>query len=157
MPESPGGNSKLADVLLDSTLESVDAAEDIVVRAAGSVGFEEDEQHQVGIAVRESMVNAVAHGNQYSSRKKVRLQVSRNALGIVVEIDDEGRGFDPSDVPDPRDGDNILRQSGRGLLMIRAFMDEFEIRRGDSHGTHVRMAKYLQAGQLTEKKEDNLE
>jgi len=157
MPESPGGNSKLADVLLDSTLESVDAAEDIVVRAAGSVGFEEDEQHQVGIAVRESMVNAVAHGNRYSARKKVRLQVTRNALGIVVEIDDEGKGFDLSDVPDPRDGDNILRQSGRGLLMIRAFMDEFEIKRRDPQGTHVRMAKYLPAGQLTQKKEENLE
>lgn len=157
MPESPGGNSKLADVLLDSTLESVDAAEDVAVRAAASVGFGEDEQHQVGIAVRESMVNAVAHGNRYSARKKVRLLVCRDALGLVIEIDDEGKGFDLSEVPDPRDGDNILRQSGRGLLMIRAFMDEFEIKRRDPQGTHVRMAKHLQAGQLTQKEEGNIE
>ncbi|MCC6586931.1 MAG: ATP-binding protein [Bryobacterales bacterium] len=145
MSEIPGGFSRLADVLLDSTLESVDRAEDIVVRAARSVGFDDDEQHQVGIAVRESMVNAVAHGNRYSARKKVRLQVSGGATGIVVEIDDEGKGFDLDEVPDPREGDNILRQSGRGLLMIRAFMDELEIKRREPQGTHVRMAKFLRA------------
>lgn len=143
MAELSSGDSKLADVSLDSTLESVDKAEEIVVNAARDAGFDEDEQHQVGIAVRESMVNAVAHGNRYSAKKKVRLQVSRSNDGIVIEIDDEGRGFDLSDVPDPREGDNILRQSGRGLLMIRAFMDELEIKRRDPQGTHVRMAKRL--------------
>ena len=145
MSEISGGFSKLADVVLDSTLESVDQAEEIVVRAARSVGFDEDEQHQIGIAVRESMVNAVAHGNRYSARKKVHLVVSGGKAGIVIEIDDEGKGFDMDEVPDPREGDNILRQSGRGLLMIRAFMDELEIKRREPQGTHVRMAKFLQA------------
>ena len=143
MSEISGGLSKLEDVLLDSTLESVDQAEEIVVRAARSVGFDEDEQHQIGIAVRESMVNAVAHGNRYSARKKVHLLVSGGKTGIVIEIDDEGKGFDMDEVPDPREGDNILRQSGRGLLMIRAFMDELEIKRREPQGTHVRMAKFL--------------
>ena len=145
MSEISGGLSKLEDVLLDSTLESVDQAEEIVVRAARSVGFDEDEQHQIGIAVRESMVNAVAHGNRYSARKKVHLLVSGGKTGIVIEIDDEGKGFDMDEVPDPREGDNILRQSGRGLLMIRAFMDELEIKRREPQGTHVRMAKFLRA------------
>lgn len=145
MSEISGGFAKLEDVLLDSTLESVDQAEEIVVRAARSVGFDEDEQHQIGIAVRESMVNAVAHGNRYSARKKVHLLVSGGKAGIVIEIDDEGKGFDMDEVPDPREGDNILRQSGRGLLMIRAFMDELEIKRREPQGTHVRMAKFLQA------------
>jgi serine/threonine-protein kinase RsbW len=146
-----GGNSKLADILLDSTLESVDQAEAVVLRAAVSIGFDEDDQHQIGIAVRESMVNAVAHGNRYSAKKKVHLQVSRVNSAIVIEIDDEGRGFDMSEVPDPREGDNILRQSGRGLLMIRAFMDELEIHKRDPQGTHVRMAKILRSGSESSK------
>ncbi len=141
-----GGNSNLADILLDSTLESVDQAEAVVLRAAASIGFDEDDQHQIGIAVRESMVNAVAHGNRYSAKKKVHLQVSRVDTAIVIEIDDEGRGFDMSEVPDPREGDNILRQSGRGLLMIRAFMDEVHIHKRDPQGTHVRMVKILRSG-----------
>lgn len=145
MQEHTGGMNKLAEVLLDSTLESVDAAEEIVMQAARSVGFTEDEQHQVGIAVRESMVNAVAHGNRYSTRKKVALEVRGDARGIVIEIKDEGQGFDLEKVPDPREGDNILRQSGRGLLMIKAFMDELEIKRREPSGMHVRMVKFLRA------------
>jgi serine/threonine-protein kinase RsbW len=125
MADLPANASIIEDVLLDSTLESVDVAE-------------------VGIAVRETMVNAVAHGNHYSSRKKVHLRVMKNDKGIVVEIDDEGKGFELEEVPDPRHGENILRQSGRGLLMIRAFMDELEIKRREPQGTHVRMVKHFQ-------------
>jgi serine/threonine-protein kinase RsbW len=144
MADLPANASIIEDVLLDSTLESVDVAEAVVVRAATAMGFDEDRQHEVGIAVRETMVNAVAHGNHYSSRKKVHLRVMKNDKGIVVEIDDEGKGFELEEVPDPRHGENILRQSGRGLLMIRAFMDELEIKRREPQGTHVRMVKHFQ-------------
>jgi serine/threonine-protein kinase RsbW len=143
MIELPGGASAYADLMLESTLESVDKAEEIVLSLARAMGYSEDQQHELGIAVRESMVNAVAHGNRYSAKKSVHLQVWNNDQVMGIEIEDEGQGFELSDVPDPREGENIFRHSGRGILMIQAFMDELEIHRRTPQGTHVRMTKYL--------------
>jgi serine/threonine-protein kinase RsbW len=129
--------------LLESTLESVDQAEDIVLRLATAMGFDEDDLHRIGIAVRECMVNAVVHGNRYHSRKKVHLTVSRTAERLEIVIGDEGGSFDASKLPDPLAEENLLRQSGRGLLMMKAFMDEFQVRPRKPQGTEVRMVKYL--------------
>ena len=129
--------------LLESTLESVDQAEDIVLRLATAMGFDEDDLHRIGIAVRECMVNAVVHGNRYHSRKKVHLSVSRSPGRLEIQIADEGGSFDVSKLPDPLAEENLLRQSGRGLLLIQAFVDEFQICPGQPRGTEVRMVKYL--------------
>jgi serine/threonine-protein kinase RsbW len=139
----PGRDSRHDELLLESTLESVDSAESVVLQAAREVGFDEEELHKVGIAVRETMVNAVAHGNRYNARKKVRLQVWTETGRLVVEIQDEGNGFEMSALPDPLAEENLLRQSGRGLLMVQAFMDEIEIKPVQPVGTCVRMVKYL--------------
>lgn len=130
-------------MLLDSTLDSVEVAETEVLKAAQDIGFGEDELHQLGMAVRESMVNAVVHGNRYNARKKVHLSVTQDADRLTVVIADEGDGFDLKEIPDPLAEENLLRQSGRGLLLIRAFVDEFQVRRGEPTGTEVRMVKYL--------------
>jgi serine/threonine-protein kinase RsbW len=127
--------------LLESTLESVDQAEEIVLRLA--TGFDEDDLHRIGIAVRECMVNAVVHGNRYHSRKKVHLTVSRTPERLEIVIADEGESFDVSKLPDPLAEENLLRQSGRGLLMMRAFMDEFHVSTRQPQGTEVRMVKKL--------------
>jgi serine/threonine-protein kinase RsbW len=129
--------------LLESTLESVDQAEDTVSRVATAMGFDEDDRHRIGIAVRECMVNAVVHGNRYHSRKKVHLTVSRMAERLEIVVGDEGGSFDVSKLPDPLADENLLRQSGRGLLMMKAFMDEFQVRPREPQGTEVRMVKYL--------------
>ncbi len=131
------------EMLLDSTLDSVEVAETAVLGAAREIGFEEDDLHQLGMAVRESMVNAVVHGNRYNSRKKVHLSVTKESDRLTIVIADEGDGFDPSNVPDPLAEGNLLRQSGRGLLLIRAFVDEFHVLPGQPRGTEVRMVKYL--------------
>jgi serine/threonine-protein kinase RsbW len=128
---------------MESTLESVDQAEDIVLREAREMGFDEDEQHHIGISLRECMVNAVVHGNKYNTRKKVRLVVSRTPGQLEILIGDEGEGFELQEVPDPLAEENLLRQSGRGVMMIRAFMDEFQVRRREPLGTEVRMVKFL--------------
>ncbi len=130
-------------MLLDSTLESVEVAEDAVIKDAVEVGFGEDELHQLSMAVRESMVNAVVHGNRYNARKKVHVSITKDPDRLTVVIADEGDGFDLSNLPDPLAEENLLRQSGRGLLLIRAFMDEFQVQRGHPRGTEVRMVKYL--------------
>ena len=87
--------------LLESTLESVDQAEDTVLRLALAMGFDEDDRHRIGIAVRECMVNAVVHGNRYHSRKKVHLTVSRKPERLEILVGDEGGSFDTSKLPDP--------------------------------------------------------
>jgi len=127
---------------LDSTLESVDHAEELVLRTAREMGFDEDQQHEIGISLRECMVNAVVHGNCYNARKKVHLCVSHTPERLEITIGDEGEGFDSSALPDPLADENLLRQSGRGVLMMQAFMDEFHVGRRNPSGTEVRMVKY---------------
>jgi serine/threonine-protein kinase RsbW len=129
--------------LLDSTLDSVDAAEEAVLKEAGELGFDEDDLHKIGISVRECMVNAVVHGNRYNAKKKVLLAISRTRDRLEVVIGDEGDGFDVSLVPDPLANENLLRHSGRGILLIQAFMDEFQLRAREPLGTEVKMVKYL--------------
>jgi serine/threonine-protein kinase RsbW len=126
---------------LDSTLESVDHAEEIAVGLAKRAGFGEDDLTKIGMAVRESMVNAVVHGNRYNANKKVRFSVSKNTESLTVRIADEGEGFDFENLPDPCAGENLFRSSGRGIFLIRSFMDEFQIRRLAPGGLEVVLVK----------------
>ncbi len=143
MSENHGGEVQTVDALLDSTLESVDEAERTVLRMAAGAGLEEDDLHALGMAVREAAVNAVVHGNRYNARKKVHLTVSLSPGRLAIVIGDEGEGFEPEAIADPLAPENLLRQSGRGLLLIGAFVDEFEIRRRQPRGAEVRLVKYL--------------
>ena len=131
------------DQVLDSTLESVDVAEEAVLREAKELGFDEDDLHRIGMSVRECMVNAVVHGNRYNARKKVRLTITRAPDRLAIVIADEGEGFDLNSLPDPLANENLLRHSGRGLLLIQAFMDEFQMRAREPKGTEVKMVKYV--------------
>lgn len=130
-------------LLLESTLESVDKAEQIVLEAAKEVGFEEDDGHAIGMAARECMVNAVVHGNRYNAKKHVHFDVEATSTQLTVTIGDEGAGFDLSSLPDPLAPENLLRQSGRGILLIRAFMDDFDLHPREGGGTEVRIVKNL--------------
>ncbi len=132
------------DLLLDSTLDSVDVAEEAVLKEAHEVGFDdEDDLHKIGMSVRECMVNAVVHGNRYNARKKVHVMIQRSSDRLAIVIQDEGEGFDMAELPDPLANENLLRHSGRGLLLIQAFMDEFQIRPRQPKGTEVKMVKIL--------------
>jgi serine/threonine-protein kinase RsbW len=135
--------ARTVDKALDSTLESVDSAEKAVLREARHLRFEDDDLHKIGMSVRESMVNAVVHGNRYSARKKVRLTISQTPDRLVVVIADEGAGFDVASLPDPLADENLLSPSGRGLMIMRAFMDELLIRTRVPSGTEVKMVKYV--------------
>jgi serine/threonine-protein kinase RsbW len=129
--------------ILDSTLDSVDSAEALALGAARTAGLNEEELQKVAMAVRESMVNAVVHGNRYSAHKKVRLTIASRPERLTVKIADEGEGFDYDRLPDPLAPENLLRSSGRGIFLIRAFVDEFKIRRLEPGGTEVTLVKYL--------------
>ncbi|HWZ34227.1 MAG TPA: ATP-binding protein [Bryobacteraceae bacterium] len=143
MANNEAAEARTVEQVLDSNLDSVDVAEEAVLREAQELGFDEDEQHRIGMSVRECMVNAVVHGNRYNARKKVHLTVSRTADRLTVVIADEGDGFDLTTLPDPLANENLLRHSGRGLLLIQAFMDEFQMRVREPRGTEVKMVKYV--------------
>jgi serine/threonine-protein kinase RsbW len=135
--------SEIAEHSLESTLESVDQAESLVLAMAKRIGFGEDDENSISMAIRESMVNAVAHGNKYNNRKRVQLTIEGHPDRLVVTIADEGDGFDEAAVADPLAAENLLKQSGRGLLLMRAFMDECQHSKREPHGTVVRMLKYF--------------
>jgi serine/threonine-protein kinase RsbW len=128
---------------LDSTLDSVDSAEELALGVAQRAGFDEDDLMKIGMAVRESMVNAVVHGNRYNANKKVRFSVAHNRERLTVRIADEGEGFDVSSLPDPLAPENLMRTSGRGIFLIRSFMDEFDIRRSERGGMELTLVKYM--------------
>jgi serine/threonine-protein kinase RsbW len=127
---------------LDSTLESVDSAEELALGLAERAGFGDDDLMKIGMAVRESMVNAVVHGNRYNANKKVRFSVTHSQENLTIRIADEGEGFDVETLPDPLAPENLMRTSGRGIFLIRSFMDEFDIRRRDRGGMEVTLVKY---------------
>jgi len=143
MPDKEGERTRTVEKILDSTLESVDAAEETILREAQELRFDEDDLHKIGISVRECMVNAVVHGNRYNARKKVRVKVSSTPEQLEVVIADEGEGFKMDSLPDPLAEENLLRHSGRGVLLMQSFMDEFHVQAREPSGTEVRMVKYV--------------
>lgn len=129
-----------------STLESVDEAETVILQAAADAGFDEDEQHRIGMSVRECMVNAVVHGNRYNRNKVVHVGVTRSSGAgaddsFTVRIVDQGDGFEVQEVPDPLQENNLLRHSGRGLFLMGAFMDDVKVRKAVPVGTEVTLVK----------------
>lgn len=130
------------ELTLESTLDSVDRAEEAAVNFARSAGFDEDDQSKIGMAVRESMVNAVYHGNKYDPAKTVGLRLEMQGHKLVITITDQGAGFDLASVPNPLAEENLLKASGRGIFLIRTFMDEVRVRRLAPSGSEVTMIKY---------------
>lgn len=143
MPENTRHTPESVERLMDSTLESVDHAEELAVKMAERAGVDEDELMKIGMAVRESMVNAVVHGNRYNAHKRVRFAIAANSEHFTVQIADEGEGFDFSAIPDPLAQDNLMKTSGRGIFLMRSFMDEFRMRHLESGGTEVTLVKNL--------------
>ncbi len=135
---------KVLDQEYPSTLESVDRAESEILKVAEAAGFDEDDQHKIGMAVRECMVNAVVHGNRYNRNKQVRVAVSTSGGKFAVSITDQGEGFEMQEVPDPLHDQNLLRHSGRGLFLMGAFMDDMKVRRVEPTGAEVTLIKNIE-------------
>ena len=107
---------------LESTLESVNRAEQTAAEIAARSGFDKDECGRISLAVREATVNAVLHGNQCDPTKGVTISFENTLDALTILVHDEGSGLDPALVPDPLAPINLLKQSGRGVFIIRAFM-----------------------------------
>jgi serine/threonine-protein kinase RsbW len=126
---------------LDSTLDSVNKIEQTAEQFAQRAGFDEDTIQHIAMAVREAAVNAVLHGNAYDTNKHITASFETTSDSLIIRIADQGPGLDPSTIPDPLAPENILRGSGRGIFLIRAFMDEVNFRQ--SHpGTELTLIKH---------------
>lgn len=121
------------------------AGRDVQERILGDVqrhGFSTDTTFAIRIALEEAMVNAIKHGNRLDPAKKVHVESRVTPKRAEITIEDEGPGFDRSAIPDPTDEGNLDKPSGRGILLIEAYMDGVEWSRG---GRRLRMVKENQA------------
>lgn len=123
-------------------MESVSELEALAEKLAAQAGLDEDERFRVTMAVREAAVNAVLHGNEYDPAKKVTASFEITGNSLIFIICDEGKGLDPDTLPDPREPENLLRGTGRGIFLIRSFMDEVHFRRLHP-GTELTLVKHL--------------
>jgi serine/threonine-protein kinase RsbW len=131
------------EVTFETLLESVDLAESITMRIAETIGFGDEDVHKIGMAVREGVINAYNYGNQQDRRKKILMTVELSPETMTVHVTDQGKGFVVEEVPDPLAEENLLRTSGRGLFLMRAFMDDFQVRRAPGGGAELVMVKNL--------------
>ena len=138
--------SSVVEVTLESDLKNVEVAEEITLRVANTAGFGEDDQNRIEMAVHESMINAIWHGNKNDSSKNVWLRFQIYCDRLEIRIRDQGNGFDPQHIPNPLESENLLNVSGRGIFLIRSFMDEFRVEHVNGMGTEVTMVKRLNSG-----------
>jgi serine/threonine-protein kinase RsbW len=131
------------EVTLESLIDSASLAEEICTRVTEAAGFDEGERYKIGMAVREGVINAISYGNGLERAKKVRLTFERGPDKLVIHVLDQGTGFNLADVPDPLADENLLKSSGRGIFLMRTFMDEFEVRKGTSGGAEIVMSKRI--------------
>jgi serine/threonine-protein kinase RsbW len=136
---------------LESTLESVNRAEQAAERFAAQFGLPEDDLQGFAMAVREATINAVLHGNAYDPHKTVQVTFVCQAGELEVTVRDQGKGFDIASVPDPLAPENLLKQSGRGIFLIRNYMDEVHFRNLNP-GTEMVLIKRVR-GQSADDKE----
>jgi len=135
------GSTQRIEVTLETLLESVDLAEDITLRVANAVGFDEEQGYRIGMSVREAVINAYTYGNLQDRRRRIFVVFELLPAQMVIHVRDQGEGFRLEDVPDPLAEENLLKTSGRGLFLIRAFMDELDVTIPQSGGAEVIMTK----------------
>jgi serine/threonine-protein kinase RsbW len=135
--------TKHLEVTLETQVESVNVAEEMCLKVAEAAGFGEDDCYRIGMSVREGVINAFHYGNQEKPEKKIYLAVDLTPEKMIIHVLDEGKGFDLSQVPDPLAQENLLSTSGRGIFLMRAFMDEFDVVSGRTGGAEIIMSKRL--------------
>ena len=142
-----GGTVRLQ---IHSHFEMLDFVQVVSDRMGQLAGLDEDAIHWIGVAVRESVINAIKHGNREDYRKLVTVEFAMapqaSPRELVVRVVDQGEGFEPEEVADPLAPENILKSSGRGIFFMRNFMDDVTLRRVAEGGMEVRMVKKLSAG-----------
>ena len=136
--------AKLIRLEFTSAFEMLDLVQIVGDAVAREVGLDDDSIHWVGVALRESVINAIKHGNRNVTEKHVFVEFEARPLGLMIRVRDEGEGFDPETVADPLSPENLLKSSGRGIFLIRSFMDDVRLHRAPEGGMMIQMTKRVQ-------------
>ena len=134
-----------------STFEMLDFVQVVSDHVGQSVGLDDDTQHYVSVAIRECVINAIKHGNagdpgkhvfvEFSTAKAAQKNLENGGTFLTIRVRDQGPGFDPDTVADPLAPENLLKASGRGIFLIRSFMDDVQLERAPEGGMEIRMVK----------------
>jgi serine/threonine-protein kinase RsbW len=132
-----------------STFEMLDCVQVVSDHVGRTLAMDDDTQHFVGVAIRESVINAIRHGNRNDASKRVFVEFSTagapEAVELTIRVRDEGDGFDPSTIADPLAPENLLKPGGRGIFLIRSFMDDVQLVNAREGGMEMRMLKRVKS------------
>jgi len=140
-------------LVIPSEIRLIDLVHAASERMAELAGLDADEALNVGLAVREAVINAMLHGNRQDPRLEVKITLSTDGDYLTAVVADQGNGFARDETPDPTEEANLLRNSGRGLLLMEAFVDKVKFRSLPKGGTEVTMVKRLPHGDGNENEE----
>ena len=131
-----------------SAFEMLDFVQVVSDHMGRGVGLDDDAVHWVGVAIRESVINAIKHGNRNDATKRVFVEFETTTPpdppGLLIRVRDQGEGFDPESLANPLDPENLLKASGRGIFLIRNFMDDVQLQRAPEGGMEIRMTKRVE-------------
>lgn len=141
----PANGHQIVRLEFTSAFEMLDFVQVVSDHVSRSVGFDDESLHWVGVAVRESVINAIKHGNHCDAGKHVFVEFSTGDrdVELTILVRDQGEGFDPATLQDPLAPENLLKASGRGIFLIRNFMDDVQLLRSAEGGMEIRMIKRL--------------
>ncbi len=133
-------NASRVQLVLSSVLSSVETCEETALRFAARAGFDPDTASNLAMVAREAAVNAVVHGNRYDPAKQIRASFEATSDELRITVADEGAGLDLQAVADPLAAENLMRPCGRGIFLMRTFMDSVDVR-PLAQGTEITLVK----------------
>jgi serine/threonine-protein kinase RsbW len=142
-------NGRILRLTIRSLYDMLDFVQLVADHMGQMAGLDDDSLHWVGVAIRETVINAIKHGNRQDERKLVTVEFAfvpePTPSQLVISVRDQGEGFEEKEVADPLAPENILKSSGRGIFFMRSFMDDVILRRVPEGGMEVRLVKNLSA------------
>lgn len=141
---------------IGSRAENIELVQIAVEASLRQLQLDEESAHSIGAAVREAVANAVEHGNTLDPEKKVEVEFGLEGEDVVIRVSDQGAGFDVAALVDPTERENLLRPNGRGIFLMKSFMDEIDYTFRPGQGTLVTLRKHvdLPAARTNEDEED---
>ena len=128
---------------IPSTLDYLPQVDEFIERKLRKLGINEDQIADIAISVTEAVTNAVVHGNKNDLSKKVEISLKVDSSCVEVTVEDEGGGFDPDSIQSPIEEENLLKEAGRGVFILKSLMDKVDFFCRSKKGAGVKMVKFL--------------
>ncbi len=138
---------------IGSQYENIELVQVVVEESLRKLDLDEETSYSIGVAVREAVANAIQHGNLENPEKRVEVDFGVENGEVVIRVTDQGSGFDPSQLVDPRAPENLLRPNGRGILFMNSYMDAIDYSFRAEGGTVVTLRKKLASDRQGRNKE----